>query len=44
VSSTEFTLKYQVNKYGIAAVVLIILVIAGLAAFVVHVKRTVKIR
>lgn len=44
VSSTEFTLKYQVNKYGIAAVILIILVIAGLAAFVVHVKRTVKIR
>lgn len=43
-SSTEFSLKYQVNMYGIVAVVLVILLIAGGAAFVIHVKRTVKVR
>lgn len=43
-SSTEFSLKYQVNMYGIVAVVLVILLIAGGAVFVIHVKRTVKVR
>ena len=43
-SSQNFTLKYRVNKYGILAVVLIILVIIGGAVFVVHVKKTVKVR
>lgn len=39
-----FTLRYQVNRYGILAVVLVILVIAGAAVFTLHVKRTIKIR
>lgn len=43
-SSVSFNLKYQVNKYGIAAVVLIILVLIGGAVFVIHTKKTVKIR
>ena len=43
-SSTEFSLKYQMNMYGIVAVVLVILLIAGGAVFVIHVKRTVKVR
>lgn len=43
-SSTEFTLKYQVNMYGIVAVVLVILLIAGGAVFVIHVKKTVRVR
>ena len=44
VSSRQFTLKYRVNVYGIVAVVLVILLIIGGAVFVVHVKRTVKVR
>lgn len=44
VSSRQFTLKYKVNVYGIAAVVLVILLIIGGVVFVVHVKRTVKVR
>ena len=44
VSSRLFTLKYQVNFYGIAAVVLVILLIIGGIVFVFHVKRTVKVR
>lgn len=43
-SSAEFSLKYQVNMYGIVAVVLVILLIAGGALFVIHVKRTVRVR
>ncbi len=43
-AGAAFTLKYQVNTYGIAAVLLIILVIIGLVAFVIHTKRTVKVR
>ena len=43
-ASTTFTLKYQINGYGVAAVVLIILVIAGVVIFVIHTKRNVKIR
>lgn len=41
---TDFVLKYRVNAYGITAAVLVILVIAGGVAFVVHTKKTVKIR
>ncbi len=44
VSSRQFTLKYQVNVYGIAAVALVILLIIGGVVFVIHVKRTVKVR
>ncbi len=43
-SSTEFSLKYQMNMYGIVAVILVILLMAGGAAFVIHVKRTVRVR
>lgn len=43
-SSAEFTLRYRVNAYGIAAVVLVILVIAGGVAFVIHTKKTIRIR
>ncbi len=43
-SNTEFSLKYQMNMYGIVAVVLVILLIAGGAAFVIHVKKTVRVR
>lgn len=44
VSSVSFTLKYKVNKYGIAAVVLVILLLAGGAVFVIRIKKTVKVR
>lgn len=44
VASTDFTLKYQVNTYGIVAVVMVILVIIGAAVFVIHVKKTVRVR
>lgn len=40
----EFVLKYQVNGYGIAAVLLCIAVVAGGAVFVVHTKKNMKIR
>ncbi len=40
----EFVLKYQINLYGIAAVFMCILVIAGGGVFVFHTKRNMKIR
>lgn len=43
-ASAEFALSYHVNAYGIAAVILVILVIAGAIAFVIHTKKTIKIR
>ncbi len=43
-ASSRFTLKYRVNRYGVVAVVLVILLILGGAVFVVHTKKTVKIR
>lgn len=43
-SSTEFSLRYRVNLYGIVAVVLAVLLIAGGVVFVIHVKKTVKVR
>lgn len=43
-SSTEFSLRYQVNMYGIVAVLMVILLIAGGVVFVIHVKRTVRVR
>lgn len=39
-----FTLRYQMNRYGLMAVLLVILVIAGVAVFTLHIKRTIKIR
>lgn len=44
VSSSEFILKYHVNVYGIMAFVLGALLIAGGIIFVIHIKRTVKVR
>lgn len=44
VSSYNFTVKYQINMYGILAVVLMIGVIAGGVAFVMHTKKNMKIR
>ncbi|MCI7263804.1 MAG: hypothetical protein MR562_11495 [Clostridiaceae bacterium] len=43
-TAREFVLKYQINLYGVAAVLLCILVIAGGAVFVFHTKRNMKIR
>lgn len=43
-SSTEFFLRYQVNMYGIVAVLMVILLIVGGVVFVIHVKRTVRVR
>lgn len=43
-SSVEFALRYHVNAYGIAAVILVILVIAGAVGFIIHTKKTIKIR
>lgn len=43
-ASAEFALSYHVNAYGIAAVILVILVIAGAIAFVIHTKKTIRIR
>lgn len=40
----EFTLKYKMNGYGVMAIVLCIAVIAGIAAFVIHTKKNMKIR
>ena len=40
----EFALKYQVNMYGVAAVLLCILVIVGVVVFVLHTKKNMKIR
>lgn len=42
--TVSFTLRYQINAYGIAAIVMLVCVAAGIAAFVIHTKRTVKIR
>ena len=44
VSSSEFTLKYHVNVYGIVAFVLGALLIAGGIVFVIHIKKNVKVR
>lgn len=43
-SVQEFTLKYHMNLYGIAVIVLCILLIGGGTAFVLHTKKTMKIR
>lgn len=43
-TSASFQLKYQVNMYGILAVVLIILAVAGIGAFVVYTKKNTKVR
>lgn len=43
-ASASFSLKYQVNIYGIVAVILVILSIAGIGAFVVYTKKNTKVR
>ena len=43
-TSTSFSLKYQINLYGVLAVVLVILTIAGITAFTIHVKKNTKVR
>jgi len=43
-STASFTLKYQVNLYGVLAVVLVIAAIAGLGGFVVYTKKNTKVR
>ena len=43
-TSANFTLKYQINAYGIFAVVLVILTIAGITAFTIHIKKNSKVR
>ena len=43
-TSVDFVLKYQVNLYGIFAVVLVAFVIAGIVVFVIHTKKNMKFR
>lgn len=43
-SSANFTLKYQVNMYGIFAFALIILAFGGIGTFVVYTKKNTKVR
>lgn len=43
-SSFRFSLSYKINKYGIIAGILVVLLIAGGVGFVIYTKRTVKIR
>lgn len=43
-TSASFSLKYQVNMYGILAVFLVILAVAGIGAFVVYTKKNTKVR
>ncbi|MBQ6832884.1 MAG: hypothetical protein IJO55_00515 [Lachnospiraceae bacterium] len=43
-TAADFSLKYQVNFYGILAVVLVVLAIAGIGVFVVHIKKNTKVR
>ena len=40
----SFNLKYRVNIYGVLAVALVILSIAGIGAFVVYTKKNTKVR
>ncbi len=44
VSSQEFTVRYRLNIYAVAAIVLILLVAAGVVVFVMHMKKNVKVR
>ena len=43
-TSASFNLKYRVNIYGVLAVALVILSIAGIGAFVVYTKKNTKVR
>lgn len=43
-TSSRFRLTYRINRYGIAAGVLAVLLVAAGVAFVIHTKRSVKIR
>lgn len=44
ISSVHFTIPYQMNIYGIVAIVLCVLVVAGVVVFVVLTKKNIKIR
>ncbi len=44
VASSQFVVRYRVDRYGVFAVVLVILLFTAGAVFVIHTKRTVKIR
>lgn len=44
VTVKDFSLKYQINFYGILAVFLCIAVLAGIVVFVLHTKKNMKIR
>lgn len=43
-ASASFNLKYQMNFYGILAIVLVILSIAGIGGFIVYTKKNTKVR
>lgn len=43
-TSKSFSLSYQVNMYGVLAVMLIILTIIGIVVFVIYTKRNTKVR
>lgn len=43
-SEVSFALKYQVNMYGIFAVLLVIAVVIALVVFVLHTKKNMKVR
>lgn len=43
-TSSSFSLSYQVNMYGIFAVLLIILVIVGIVVFTIYIKKHTKVR
>ena len=43
-AAVDFVLNYQVNMYGILAVVLVIAVIVALVVFVLHTKKNMKVR
>lgn len=43
-TSANFSLKYQMNLYGILAIILVILSVAGIGAFVVYTKKNTKVR
>lgn len=44
VSSQEFTVQFRLNGYAVMAIVLVLLVAAGMVVFVVHMKKNVKVR
>ena len=43
-TQTSFSLKYQINLYGVLAVLLVILTAAGVVAFTIYTKKNTKVR